>query len=375
MKSAFNISAVLLLFLLAGGLPARVGAQPASGKQEFTKTIKKEFPLTADGTVAVVNKYGKVDVKTWNQERVKYEVTILVKAGSESRAQEVFDRIDVDFTAAPAFVKAETTIESARGFWSWTGNNTEFKINYEVFIPERANLEVSNKYGDVFIPRLGGRAELTIKYGNFRLEGISEDLEINLAYGSGTVLEAEDAHGEVAYSKLHIQKARDVSLTSKYSKITIEQVDELRTDSRYDAFTLGSVKTLTCDARYGNVEITSVENLTALSKYTDFFVEELLSRGDFDLQFGTVKIDNVSKHFTELDLVGKYTDFRIQLDRDAAFVLEASAQYAGIRYPAGLEVTYQQERSTSHEVRGYRGQQNAPAVIKASLSYGGLRIR
>lgn len=85
--------------------------------QEFTKTVKKEFPINATGTVDLSNKYGKVDVHTWERDRVKIDVTIVVDARSESTAQEVFNRIQIDFSNDDSFVKAETSIETNKSWW------------------------------------------------------------------------------------------------------------------------------------------------------------------------------------------------------------------------------------------------------------------
>ena len=110
--------------------PTPTQPEPVQDAQEFTKTIKKEFSLNANGTVNLVNKYGKIDVKTWDKSRAKIEVTIVVKAGSESHAQVVFERIRIDFSNDDSFVKAETIIESNKSSWfDWgSSDRTEFQI-------------------------------------------------------------------------------------------------------------------------------------------------------------------------------------------------------------------------------------------------------
>ena len=86
MKLVYEFSARLLLLALLVSV-AHIGVAA-----EFTKTIKKEFDITSDGTTSITNKYGKVEIKTWDRNRVKVDVTIVVKASSESKAQEVFDQ-------------------------------------------------------------------------------------------------------------------------------------------------------------------------------------------------------------------------------------------------------------------------------------------
>ncbi|MBI5915946.1 MAG: hypothetical protein HY842_11250 [Bacteroidetes bacterium] len=346
-------------------------------KQEFTKTIKKEFPLHATGTVNLVNKYGKIDVKTWDRDRAKIDVTIVVKAGSESEAQNVFDRIQIDFTNDDAFVKAETVIESNKSsWWSWGSNDhTEFQINYQVFMPANASLDLSNKYGDATVAPLTGKAKVDVKYGNFRLEGVGGDLTVELGYGNGTVVKARDASVNVSYSKLNFADVRDIALTSKYSKLTVDNGANLKAESRYDEFNLTKVERLNCQSRYGNMDIGSAESVVAVAQYTDYKIDQLKDNGDFDLQYGGLRIEHVSKGFSKINLVGKYSDFKLAVEDGASYTLDAATNYAGIAYPSGLNVTYEKDKGTSHEVKGHAGTQNARSAIRASLNYGGLKVK
>ncbi len=351
-------------------------AQPVQDAQEYTKIIKKEFPLNANGTVNLVNKYGKIDVKTWDKSRAKIDVTIVVKAGSESQAQGVFDRIRIDFSNDDSFVKAETIIESNKSSWfDWgSSDRTEFQINYQVYMPATASLDLSNKYGDALVAPLSGKAKVNVKYGNFRLEGIG-GLTLDLDYGNGTVVKAGDASVNVSYSKLSLNDVNNVTMTSKYSKLTVDNGANLSAESRYDEFTLAKVDHLECNTKYGSMTVGSAESISATGQYTDIKVDRLKDNGTFDLMYGGLRIENVSKGFAKINLVGKYSDFKIGIEDGASYTLDATANFAGIAYPDGLVVTYEKEKGTSHEVKGHAGTQNARSAIKASLSYGGLKVK
>ena len=64
-------------------------------KTEFTKNINKEFNISANGDVSLANKYGKVDLKTWSQNKVKIDITITVDARNQSNADDIFERIKI----------------------------------------------------------------------------------------------------------------------------------------------------------------------------------------------------------------------------------------------------------------------------------------
>jgi hypothetical protein len=350
---------------------------PAQAAQDYTKAIKKEFPLNANGTVNLINKYGRIDVKTWEKNRAKVEVTIVVKAGSETQAQTVFDRIRVDFSNTDDFVKAETVIESGKNYWFNLGMNdhTEFQINYQVYMPATASLDLSNRYGDSQVAPLTSKVKVDVQYGSFRLEGVGASLSLNLGYGNGTILKSGDAIVDVSYSKLNFADVRNVNLTSKYSQLKIANGADLTADSRYDEFDLTKVGNLICTTKYGDMTVGKAESIKATGQYTDFKIDKLGDNGDFDLTHGGLRIDHVSKGFSRINLVGKYSDFKIGVENGASYTLDANASFAGIAYPDGLVVTYEKEKGTSHEVKGHAGTQNARSAIRASLNYGGLKVK
>ncbi|MCB0522672.1 MAG: hypothetical protein H6577_10795 [Lewinellaceae bacterium] len=376
-------SAVVLALMLAPALASAGGPefqqeqpQPSDqDAQEFTKTIKKEFPINATGTVNLINKYGKVDVKTWDKNRTKIDVTIVVKAKSESAAQDIFDRIRVDFTNDDNFVKAETLISSKQtSWWNWGDSKSEYQINYEVFMPQSGSLDLSNKYGDTTVEPITGKANVDVKYGNFRLESIGGDLSIELGYGNGTVVKARNVTADVSYSKLNLNDVQDVNFTTKYSKLFVDKGASLKAESRYDQFNLAKVDRFNCQSRYGNVEVGEAESVIAVSRYTDYRINKLRDNGDFDLEYGGLRVENLSKGFSGVNLNGKYSDFKIHVEDGASYSLDAATKYAGIGYPASLNVTYEKERGDSHEVKGHAGASGARSVIKANLDYGGLKV-
>ena len=346
--------------------------------QEYTKTIKKEFPISPTGMVDLTNKYGKVEVSTWERNRVKIDVTIVVDARSESAAQDVFDRISIDFSNDDDFVKAETSIESKNSWWdggNWGGKKTEFQVNYEVYMPESCNLSLENKYGNSTVAAINGNADVEVKYGDFQLEGVGGDLKVYLGYGNGTVVKARDVSAAISYSKINFNDAQDINFDTKYSKIYIDNGATIKADSRYDQFNMGRIDRFNVESRYGNVEIGDVETVIANSRYTDYKVESLSDGADFSIEYGGLKIGELAKGFSEVILDGKYSDFKIYVEPGASFTLDGATSYAGIGYPAEMNVTYEKDKGTSHDVKGYVGTEGARSTIKATLDYGGLRVR
>ena len=374
------LTAPILVFASEGPVqkqPKPLQDQPQQEAQEFTKTIKKEFPVNSNGMVDLANKYGKIEVHTWDRNRVKIDVTIVVDARSESAAQDVFDRIRIDFNNDDALVKAETTIESSSSWWSgsWGNNKSEFQVNYDVYMPASCNLKLGNQYGDSNVAAISGNADVEVKYGNFQLEGVGGNLKVYLGYGNGTVVKARNVSAAVSYSKINFNDAQDMDFETKYSKVYVDKGGSIKANSKYDLLSMGKVVRFNCESRYGNVEINDVESVVANSRYTDYKVEKLRESADFDIEYGGLKVNDLSKGFSNVVLKGKYSDFKIYVEPGASFTLDGATNYAAIAYPAEMDVTYEKDKGTSHEVKGHVGTQGARSTIKANLDYGGLRVR
>lgn len=379
MKLVYKLGIILLLAGLIATPIADASGNPFGGtKHKYTKTIKKEFPINASGTTSLQNKYGNIEVKTWDRNRVKISIIINVEAIGESYAQEAFDRIHIDFANDQNLVKAATRIEAQKNTWwsSRTDEKTEFSINYMVTIPQSGSLKLVNKYGDAFVETISGSAELNVHYGNFHIEGVRKDLAINMGYAEGTVVKANDIIAEVSNckKKLRIKEANDVILTSNNSRISIEKGQTIKADSRHDFYTLGNIKKLKFQGRYADVEVASVDDVYASnSRYSDFYIGVLNNSTSLELlDFCGVTIDKISKGFSDVYLQGKHTDFKLTMDSYANFKLDAEAKSAGVTYPKNFKVQSEKDTGISHVVIGQKG--SSGGLIQAKFEYGGLRI-
>lgn len=347
-------------------------------KYEYTKTIKKDLPITSTGTVMLNNRYGKIEIKTWDKDRVKIDVHITVDEESEGSAQVVFNRIKINFSNRRDLVAAETEIQSSStqswwNFWSVTTNDN-FEIDYEVFMPYTATLELSNRYGNVIIPELAGDANVTVKYGNCVVDGVRKTLDMTLSYGNGIIGQAQRTNATIAYGSLDLQQSKNVNLNTKYSKINIELAEDMQINSAYDTYAIGQGRNINSIGKYDNITIERVKNFTAKAKYSDYVIGNIYESANFDLNYGGARIHNVKKGFSEVVLLGNYADYRLSVERGIPYILDANTNYAGISYPNNMVVDYEKEDGTSQKVEGYMINKNVSKIIKVDLNYGGLKI-
>ncbi len=374
MKSVYKIG---LALLLVAGVATGVRADDAA-RREFSKTIKKEFDITAAGTTAIYNKYGKVEIKTWDRNRVKVDVRIIVNASSEANAQKIFDRIGINFYNKSNYVKAETKIEPVRTSWwaTWVSgeNEGDYRINYEVFVPPTGNVELDNKYGDAFIADLKGRVKVNIKYGNVKIQRVDNEADIILSYGNGSLLSAKNLTSDMAYAKFDCDEAANVNVNSKYSRLRFAKADNILSISKNDTYEIDQVNELRNEGKYDNFNIGNARDVIIVSKYTQINVAQVANILDLNLSYGSASVQEIARDFTSVNLVGSHTDYSLSIANGANFKFDASANYGSINYPQALSVSREIDKGTSHEVQGHLGSQSARGTITARLNHGRLKL-
>lgn len=371
-----QISLLILLFL-----PVALFAADDIGRKEYVKEINKSFDMERKGELSIINKHGKVDIKTWDKPEVKIEVKIIVQAKDDDRAEDIFNRINIAFENGDDFVKAMTDIKSKKGSWtSWSAWNSssdrdEFEINYEVNMPADGRLEVRNKYGDTYVAETDGPVNAEVGYGSIRFEGVNNELKLYLGYGDATVIKAESITAEVNYSKIGIRNASDADLNTKYSKVNIEEVGSMRIITKYDEFNINKAGTMRTEGKYGKFNISQVNKLVADGKYTDYIIGSLGSEADVVLSYGGFSVESLKKGFNSLRLDGSYANFKIITDPDINYKVDASASYGDVKLPEDISTTYKRDSGYSYRVEGIVGNGTPSSLIKVKVNYGDVRIR
>lgn len=368
-------------------IPALLGLHSANAKangpeQEFARTLNREFATTADGMTALYNKYGKVNVNTWNENKVKIDITITVHASDQRDADRTFDKIKVNFTNTAGYVKAETVIlEASSGTSFWTSmtkgfdKGNDFKINYEVWMPIGNQLDLKNRYGNAYVSNLNGKLFAEMKYGDLRTETVNNDADLYIGYGKASLNKVNNLSGQVSYGGLLLTQVQDVQLDSKYSEVQIQQAGNMRVTSKYDKFQLGTVKDLRLQTKYADVHIDDAQAAYLTAQYTDVLIQELHGSADADLTYGSLVVENVGRGFTNINIVGKYTDVKLLVDRSAAFRFNVEGEHTDLKVPSYAVIKRHNESATFSNMEGYIGDPNTRNAVKAKLSYGDFVLK
>jgi len=371
--SLIGLYRALLLALLAfGGATLAFANGP---KQEFSKKINREFGISATGTSAIYNKYGKVNINTWANNSVKIAITIIVNASDQRTADRTFERIKVNFLNTADYVKAETVIEAETKITWLTNSCQDFKINYDVWIPAGNQLDLKNKYGNSYVANLNGKLKAEIKYGDLRTETINNDADLSIGYGKATIAQVRNLTGFISYGGLNIADATSVQVDTKYSDFQIDRADAVRVISKYDNFNLGNIQDLRVQTKYASLRVQQTKAVFVTAQYTDVKLNNISGSVDADLTYGSLKIGALGRNFSDARVVGKYTDVQMNVESGTAFRFDAEGNHTGLRTPSGATISRSDKSSSHSSVEGFVGDANAPRFIRARLNYGDFVLK
>ncbi len=371
LKSSIGIAIIFWLLIYSVSLAA-------NNTEDFQKKLHKEFVIAPDGQVDLSNKFGEIRINGWDKNIVEIEVTITVDARNQQKANEVFDRIHIAFDHNADWVSAQTLIDDKKSWWNivtsnFSSGSDKFQIDYLVHMPYGCKLDVSNKYGNLYIDQLNNFCDINVKYGNFTIDQINADMDIRLGYGNGQLRKTLNADCELKYSKLTILDIKDLDIESKYSKIIIDKANNIETESKYDGYDIGTISSLIANGKYDHYEIELVRDLDFSSAYTNLKIDELTDKAQLYMSYGTAKIKKLHKGFDAIKGTGKYLNFIITIEEGASYSYELTTKYGGITVPDEDYNSISEDHA--QQISGRHGSQAQKSSIQLKTAYGKILLK
>lgn len=371
---------LLFCLLFALQVTATPTDSPAEPRREFVKEINKSFPLSATGRLELSNRHGSINVQSWNQDKVTIDIKILVQAGDQETANQVFDRVQINFTDTDNLVSAVTSISSVNKSW-WDRlvggfNSDDFKIIYTVKMPNRAFLSADGQYCNINCGDHAGELDVNVQYGNVDLGEIGERVQVRTKYGNTNIEGlASPSIVETGYGNLDIDKASsELDINIRYGELRIDEANDLILDSRYTDMRIGKVGKMRFKGSYGDIRIREVRSIRASTTYSGYEIEKVMELADISTAYGDVEIDWVNAGFNEIRVKGSYSDIEVRMDPEAGYELNARTSYSDIDYPSGLDINRKERKSNSESISGKKsGKGNGR--LELATAYGDISVR
>lgn len=325
-----------------------------------SKKIVRSFIVNHETRLDISNKYGKIQVVQWEKDSVRLEVELSVKSSSLGKLEKIMDNIEIEFTGTHYYVIANTRIGSTNSTFftdlmdlsgAIIPSKNQVEINYMVMAPSYMNVNVSNKFGNIYMDDMSGNVTVSLSNGDMKINRLDGESNINVNFGNGIINYLKDAKLNLSYADFEIRNAGQINVTSKSSKIRIEKVEILKTESGRDKYSISEIHSL-----YGE------------SYFSDFLIYKLKNEVNFTSRYGDLTIDSVTLNFSDINIQAEYTDIELTLNQHSSYLMEISHHpEVTLRIPENFpDLKKVTENSGEINVTGRIGNPNSSSRVEIS---------
>jgi hypothetical protein len=306
-----------------------------SSPQERIKNYSKSYSVNSNDKLALDNKYGRVNINTWNKNEIKVDVQIKASASDDETARKLIDAISISDSKDGNTVSFRTNFGTGNSsIWNLFNNMNDrhrAEVNYTVYMPSTMSLDLRNRYGSTSLPDLSGR------------------VTIDNAYGSLVARALTNSSNEFNFH---------------YCEVNIEEVKGCDLNLSYGSLKLGTVGRLEANVNYAPIDI-----------------EKLNNSGTINAKYGGgVKIGEISKALKNLDIDTKYSSVNIGLKGDESFDFDVTVKYGSFNFDDNrLKITGKSPDDSrgyhpTKNYKGYAGNSNSNNKISINTTYQSVKL-
>jgi hypothetical protein len=323
--------------------------------EELTKIVQKSFNISEQTKIKVDNKYGNIIINKWNKNIFDIKVTVEAEGRNESKSQQILDAIDIDISdrISSGDLAINTNIGSIKG-------NSSFNVQYEISMPDKNPLELSNSFGNIFMESHTGDLDIILKYGQL----MAEDLEF------------ADIRIDFSSSRCEIESLKKGSLDLRYSKMSVEELGDVDIESQFSEIEIERAGNLVLDGKYGSIEVESVNSLKGDIQFSGLDIEYLGESLDIRAKHGDgIKLENVNVNFSKIIIDAQFNSVEINLEEGSKAQLDFNLQFGNLRARGdGINFSRVIKENNSSEYSGFLASQDADSEVRVSTRYGNIRF-
>ncbi len=302
-----------------------------------SKQVSVEVNAGKNGEVSIDNTSRELEIKTWNESKVKVVTTIYYEgdAGSLSDA-DWFEKLNLTVKSLGSSVRIKSGTVSGGGSYQSMGNSYAwssgpangvaiFNGNGEtigtkgnstrlvtIYLPKENKLVIESKYADVTIPDNLNKLTIDITNGNLETQDINS-FTLRSKYGNVSTGNLQSGEIEFINGHLSIKDADDIDLDTKYSTVDVATANKINMISTNDDYDIEEVGNLQGQKNYGNLRIAKLDKSL-----------------EMDGTNADVKVRNIAAGAEVIRIDNKYSDIRLPLKTLKNYTINYSGPYSTI---------------------------------------------
>lgn len=327
------------------------------------KQFDKSFKASEGGRLDIYNKYGEVIVRVWNEDSVRVMVNIVASGKSAETVQKNMERIDVSFRSVGDLITVSTVVSKGSGMFkellsevddyskSILGSNG-LSVNYEIWLPSDFNLNIENKFGNIYMADLDSRISIDLAHGDLKANKLNGQVSIKHSFGKNNIDYINNGTLIFRGAQSKIRDAHMLNIESSSSEIELDKIDYVQLNSRNDKIYIAEVKEIVGDGTF-----------------SDLSADVLISSANLNFNYGDIYFTRIQRDFKSISLIGKSADINIILDQASYILANISANEDKMIVPNSMFALRKaiDEETTLINLSGFVG--------NTQKSYGELNIK
>lgn len=296
----------------------------AGPKDEHRVRLVKEFSLQNGAKLEVNNKYGKVVVNVWDRQECKAEIEIVGAGRSQEQAKKMAESVEIAQSGGSSSMQLETKYSVAPGKWFGGSGKRDSRdgvtVNYVINVPRKlGTMVVKNQFGDVLAHELPFKnSDISVNYGFLDIGSATGFLRLTINYTE----------------KARVGNAERMQVNANYSSLRCERVKEMTINSNNGNYVIGKADEMKMNCNYDDYKVSKAGVIRLSCNYTNLKTEALEERGIFNSNYTDVTIGKLAPRFTELVISGRYSTYKVGLDKNAQFRINADLRYGDLNTKA-----------------------------------------
>lgn len=310
------------------------------GKDLKTKEITMEINANKMAEVFIENTHRTIEVKTWDNPKVKITTTVYYQGEDTKIADEIwFEKLNITFKSMTNLIRIKSgmvndggSYYSYNGNWASTpsaggqggsvavfdneGHNIGTKNNTKrivtIYVPKDNKLDIESKYADVNMLGNFGRLNAEITNGNLEIDQV-KDLILRSRYSNVNITKANTLEAEFINGRLNITEVDEADLDTKYSTVELGTATKLTVKSTNDEYEIEELGSINARKNYGNLRVTKLKNSI-----------------EMDGTNADVKIRNIDAAVSLISLNNKYADLRLPMRNVKNYSVEYTGPYSTV---------------------------------------------
>ena len=275
---------------------------------------------------------------------------ITVTARNQEDADRQFEQISIDFTNSASAVSAVTNFDGRRG-----GGKGVTSIDYSINLPVTVNLDVTNKFGDIYLNELQGKCKVNLGYGNF---------DANKLLNSDNLI-------DIKFSKASVNWMKGTVAYLKYSEMKVGYSGSMLLDTKFSDLNAEKIIVLKFNFEGGRMSIDNCSAIEGKSKFSDLDIRYVEQSLVLDIQYGSCNVREMPATFSTVNIRNKYGNVSVDLDAASNYSLEADLKFCDIEYPSDqARFSFRSVKNNEKSLKGVIGKGEAPTgkvIVKSEF--------